>query len=140
MALVHNFPLESTLFGDTGFPIQQRGGSRSPAARNIALLTLAQWINENTQTNFSVVANVSAGTHTQAIPMGKWCVAFAVSSAFDQTINVGTSPGGDNIALGMFIAAGTTETASVILYGGTGGVNLYFSGLVGSSTITFLVI
>lgn len=140
MALVHNFAIEPTLFGDTGFPIQQRGGSRPPAARNVALLTLAEWLIANTAPNFSVVANVSASTHTQGVPMGKWCVAFAVSSAFDQTINVGTTLGGDNIALGMFIAAGTTETTSVILYGGTGGVNLYFSGLVGSSTITFLVI
>lgn len=138
MPLVHQFPPESTLFADTKIPIQYRGGGRPAAARQIDLLSLAQWIQSNTAPSFNVTATVSTPTHAQAIPSEKWCLALAVASSFAQTIDIGTTAGGDNIASGMQVSAGGTESVAILVYGGTGGVSLHFSGLVGTSTITFL--
>lgn len=138
MAKVHLFPLVSSLFSDTRLPLQYLGGGNTPAARQVSLATLLTWMEANLPLLTSTSVNVSASTYTYTLPAGKWLIAFAVSSSSDQEFNVGFSSGTDEYIQAGNVTGGGSESFGAPIFGGAAGKTLYFSGLSGSTTLTFL--
>lgn len=138
MAKVHLFPLITELFSDTRIPLQYLGGSNSPAASQMTLATLLEWIEENISIQNSTSVAVSASTYSYAIPAGKWLVGIAAGSSSAQTFKCGLSAGTDELIYEGIVAGGDTSSFSVLLYGGASGKTIYFSALSGTVTLTFL--
>lgn len=140
MAKVHLFPLITNLYSDTRLPLQYPGNSITPAASQVELAVLLDWIESNITLPVSTSVVVTSPTYTAAIPAGKWLVGVAVSSASAQTLDIGLSAGTDELVMEGNVDAGGVSTFGALLYGGASGTNVYFSNLTGTTTLTLLLL
>lgn len=140
MARVNLFPLVTDLYSDTRFPLQYLGGGETPAASQVELAVLLQWIEENITLPVSMAVTVNTASYTLAVPAGKWLVGIAATSADEQTLDIGLSVGTDEIVQAGHVDAAGTSTFGALLYGGGSGTNVYFSNMTGTVTLTFLML
>ena len=80
-------------------------------------------------------ASTSSATHTYAVASGKFLLGIEVKSNLAQTISVGTTPGGAEIADSIALTAGYPWTGQQIAQPSFSAYDIYFSGLSGSNTI-----
>jgi len=140
MAKVHLFPLITSLYSDTRLPLQYPGNGQPPAASQVALSVLLQWIEDNLELEYGSSVSVNTSTYTYNLPAGKWLVGIAAQSASAQAFKCGLSAGTDELIYEGIVGAGDVSTFGVLLYGGTGGKTIYFSALTGTVTLTFLAL
>lgn len=140
MAKVHEFTLDNDLYPDTRVPFQYRGGGKSNTRRAFELSALVAFVQANLGFG-SQVQTVSGSTYAYDIPAGVWLIAFAIEGSNTFTFNVGNTAGDDTIIYeGQRTADAPAQSFTTLLYGGDGGRTIYFSGLSGSNSITFLTL
>lgn len=136
---VNEFPLLSTLFSDTRIPLQYPGGGASPAQKQVQLAVLLAYLQANIGFGNQLV-NVSGSAYAYVIPSGIWLLAYAMEGSTDQTFNVGNTAGSNEITFQGTHTADQVDSFPVMIYGGDSGKTIYFSGLSGTNSITFLTI
>lgn len=80
-------------------------------------------------------ASTSSATHSYAVAADKFLLGIEVKSNAGQTINVGTTPGGAEIAGPITLTAGYPWTGQQIAQPSFAGYDIHFSGLSGSNLI-----
>lgn len=79
--------------------------------------------------------STSSATHTYAVAAGKFLLGIEVKSNASQTISVGTTPGGTEIAGPIALSAGSPWTGQQIAQPSFAGYDIHLSGLSGSNSI-----
>ena len=128
------FSLETVLYDDTAFPIQARGNSRPAAPRGVPFSLLRQAL-ENT-INLEPDENTVATGGSLTLPAGRLLRHIVVfSNGTSRTLNIGTSPGGTDVANGETIAATTDYVQMTAIHNHAASTVLYFHGFTGSITV-----
>lgn len=96
MSKVHTFPVVTSLFSDTRFPLQYLGGGNSPAASQVEMAVLLEYIAE--QLAVGTAAQVVASGDTIATVGGNLiqCIAIEAQSG-SRTIKIGTTAGAEDV-------------------------------------------
>ncbi len=139
MSKVHTFNLLSAIDGAMRMPLQFVGPGNYQA-RAIELSLLLEWIEANiTLPTSQVVTLTTSGSI--AVPAGKWALWAALESATAQTaVDVGETAGGSELGENVSLSAGIPARVQLGVFGGSGGTNVYFSGLTASTVITVLIV
>lgn len=141
MAKVNLFPIKTAAYLDTKLAGQLPGNGAAPESFQMPLSAVLALVLDNLPvTTVGSAATVTTATATVSVPAGKWMVGFAVQSTVGQTVTAGTTLGGKNIADAEAVTANTPTTFFQLLYGGTAGATVYFSGLTGTVNLNFLIL
>ena len=134
---VHLFPLVGSLSPDYRIPFQYQGPG-SFAGKAFTLPLLFDWIESQLTLPENEPQTVVAN-YTLNVPAGRWALCAAIQSVFAQTISVGETNGGTQYAQ-IDAGVGTLHRVTLFAYGGTGGTQVYFTGISSAVVITTLII
>src|SRR5690606_32232471 len=90
---------------------------------------------EGESTVTPVVITTSASTYTYTVPADKLVAAIWVRSDAGQTVQIGTTSGGDELGGPATLTANEPALFGSHLLRPTTNTNIYFSGLAGNNTI-----
>lgn len=140
MSLVHTFPLVTEVYSDTRLPLQYPGNGGAPAAKQVELSLLLEWVEENiTASPFSVQSATVANNGTVAVAAGRMVAKIVVIGGASGTFNLGTTASGTEI---MESATFDTDGAVYALdnYFNSGGTLHFSGGFAGSLTVKLVLI
>lgn len=133
MSKVHTFPVITDLYSDTRIPLQYLGGGNSPAASQVSMLVLLEYIAEQ----------LAVGTAPQTIASGDTiatvggnliqCISVEAQSG-SRTIKIGTSAGADDVLELSTIPTDTDFTFTLNRYTSTT-LTLHFTLTGGTASV-----
>lgn len=132
---VHTFPLVTTLYADTRFPLQHLGNGEPPEASQVELSVLLAWMQSNlTLPDMGVsTATVTVGVPSVSIAAGKLVEKIVVIGSSGGTFSLGTTVGGSQILSGENYDTGGVVYAFDKYFAASG--SLFFSGFTGTLTV-----
>jgi hypothetical protein len=133
MAQVHTFSLITELFSDTRIPLQYLGGGNAPAARQVELMLLVEYIAAQLAIATEAVSVTSGDTI--AVTGGNLIACIAVEAAVGaRTMKIGTSAGAEDVMELTSIPSATDFTFTLNRYTSTT-LTLHFTLTGGSASI-----